>query len=143
MENHLDKDGTVIATKIKGDIYVDNVITGVDSVANGIDLYQKSKTIFTEASMNLREWFSNCEEVMNFISENDQAKSIVSTVLGHIWNLESDTLFVKQPKIEGSEVLTKRSALQAIASVFDLLGLVNPVLLLGEASAPKFMDQKI
>ena len=142
VENHLDKDGSAMATKIKEDIYVDNVITGVDTVADGIDLYQKSKTIFTEASMNLREWFSNCEEVMKFIPENDRAKSIVSTVLGHIWNLESDTLFVKEPKIESSEMLTKRRALQAIASVFDPLGLVNPVLLRGKLLLQKLWIRK-
>lgn len=47
-------------------------------------------------------------------------------VLGHTWNVESDTISLK------SQGLTKRNVLKELASVFDPLGLVSPVLLKGK-----------
>ena len=39
-----------------GNIYVDNVITGVDTLSDAKDLYIEAKSPFAAASINLREW---------------------------------------------------------------------------------------
>ena len=56
IESHLESYESEVATKLKNDIYVDNVITGADSVESAIQVYREAKSIFKEASMNLREW---------------------------------------------------------------------------------------
>ena len=66
---HLHQSDLPVAKKIKEDIYVDNVITGVDTLSNAKDLYAEAKSLFAAASMNLREWASNLKEFMNFLPQ--------------------------------------------------------------------------
>ena len=69
---HLKQVGSSTALKIKGDIYVDNLITGVDSSLDAEKLYHQTKSIFDSASMNMREWNSNSTEFLKIVSEKDK-----------------------------------------------------------------------
>jgi hypothetical protein len=62
IEAHLDTFGSAVAEKLKGDIYVDNIITGAPIIDPAIVHYQESKDIFNQAAMNLREWLSNSDK---------------------------------------------------------------------------------
>ena len=55
IESHLESYDSELALKLKNDIYFDNLITGADSIESAIQVYRESKSIFREASMNLRE----------------------------------------------------------------------------------------
>ena len=133
IESHLNTYDSELATKLKNDIYVDNLITGTGTVADAIQLYQKAKSIFSEASMNLREWVSNNDEVNRFLASEDKAKCDSVKVLGHTWKIESDSISLKDSGAPtDSTAPTKRSILKDIASVFDPLGLFSPVLLNGK-----------
>ena len=70
-----------MAKKVKENIYVDNVITGVDTLSDAKDLYTKAKSLFAVAFMNLREWASNYKEFMNFVPHEDQAGKFKHKVL--------------------------------------------------------------
>ena len=72
---HLKQIGSTTAEQLQRDIYVDNLITGAQSVSEGHQLYTEAKQIFTTASMNLREWASNSEELMALIPNHDRANS--------------------------------------------------------------------
>lgn len=54
-EYHLDSNESELATKLKNDIYVDNLISGTNSMNEAINLYHGANSIFSDASMNLRE----------------------------------------------------------------------------------------
>ncbi|XP_053388494.1 uncharacterized protein LOC128551621 [Mercenaria mercenaria] len=54
-EYHLDCYESTLATQLKQDIYMDNVVTGIDSIEEGRKLNETSKQMFNEANMNLRE----------------------------------------------------------------------------------------
>ena len=56
IDSHLDSYNSKFCDTLKENIYVDNLITGVDSDQDAFQFYTKSKYIFGEASMNLREW---------------------------------------------------------------------------------------
>ena len=71
IESHLESYESEVATKLKNDINVDNVITGADSVESAIQVYREAKSIFKEASMNLREWISSNAEVNKVIDSVD------------------------------------------------------------------------
>lgn len=83
IENHLDHYQNDIALKIKDDIYVDNIITGTDSMLEATELYSVSRNIFKDASMNMRQWASNNTEVAAFIPEEDKDVNETIKVLGH------------------------------------------------------------
>ena len=72
---HLQKIGNSLATKIQRDVYVDNMITGAQSLIEAKALYSETKQMFAAASMNLREWASNSVELMAFIPVADRADS--------------------------------------------------------------------
>ena len=59
VETHLDSYDTKLATQMKDNIYVDNIITGADTVEEALTLYNAGKSMFCEAKMNLREWITN------------------------------------------------------------------------------------
>ena len=133
IESHLETYDNKLASKLKDDIYVDNVITGTNNIESAVQLYHGAKSIFREASMNLREWISNDSFVNQFIVNEDRASCDSVKVLGHTWNIQSDSLALKKPSlVNGSTKPTKRSVLREIASVFDPLGLFSPVLLQGK-----------
>ena len=70
--HHLNKYDTPIAKQIKRDLYIDNLVTGVSSIAEAVNFYNTTKEIFDAASMNMREWLSNSEEFMSQIDPKDR-----------------------------------------------------------------------
>lgn len=143
VETHLDSYGTELTEKLKGDIYVDNIITGADNDEDAIGLYQSAKDMFNSASMNLREWLSNSAKVNEFIPINDRAEKVTMDILGHTWDSKDDTFSLKQPKIVKSVIpVTKRTILQKVASVFDPMGLLSPVLIEGKVLLQKLWSKE-
>ena len=133
VEADLDSYSSEITDKIKNDIYMDNVITGENSVSEATDLYSQSKTIFDAASMNLREWMTSSVEVNMAIPQNDCADIKDMKVLGLAWNASKDTLAIQDSKhVKENLKVTKRNVLKEIASVYDPLGLLCPVILRGK-----------
>ncbi|XP_060594593.1 uncharacterized protein LOC132748940 [Ruditapes philippinarum] len=67
------------------------------------------------------------------IATTDQTKSISIKVLGKTWDTKNDTLTLNESSVSSDEsILTKRMILKQIASVFDPLGLLCPVVLEGK-----------
>ena len=133
IESHLESYDSELALKLKNDIYVDNLITGADSIESAIQVYHESKSIFREASMNLQEWISYNSEVNKVIDSVDSVCCDTVKVLGHNWVMESDSICLTKPNIPlESTHPTKRSVLKEIAAVFDPLGLFSPILLKGK-----------
>ena len=78
---------------IRKNIYVDNVITGTQSRQEAVhlyNLYNVSKQVFKEAAMNLRDWMTNSQEVLNEIQIHDRANRENMKVLGLTWFVKED-----------------------------------------------------
>ena len=128
---HLLQYDNTVSKDIMDNLYVDNLISGVESVDKAIKYYKETKKIFSEASMNMCKWLSNKTEVMNCIAEEDKSKETNVKVLGMLWNTISDELHlinIKETLL--NESLTKRTMLRIISSVFDPTGIISPVVLL-------------
>ena len=133
IESHLESYESEVATKLKNDINVDNVITGADSVESAIQVYREAKSIFKEASMNLREWISSNAEVNKVIDSVDSVCCDSVKVLGHKWPIDSDLISLAKPNIPlDSTHPTKRSVLKEIAAIFDPPCLFSSILLKGK-----------
>ena len=70
---HLQKEGTPLALHILGNTYVDNVLMGIDSLKETCGVYEEAKSIFKRASMNLREWDSNCLEFLESLPDGERS----------------------------------------------------------------------
>ena len=61
---------------IENCLYVDDLVTGTDSIEQGFELYQKAKQIMKGAGLNLRKWNSNSQALLAKIREaEDTTKS--------------------------------------------------------------------
>ena len=61
---HLKREVSPLALHILYNIYVDNVLIGVDNVNDTHGIYEEAKHIFKKSAMDLREWNSNCSEFL-------------------------------------------------------------------------------
>ncbi|KAG1652802.1 hypothetical protein GQR58_026052 [Nymphon striatum] len=120
--------------ELHDNLYVDDLLTGANSVEEAIDLYQQTTEIIAKAGMNLRQWASNSPEIIKSIQQcrkgnvcelnNNQTK-----ILGLVWDCETDSFsFIISELLKDIEclVVTKRLVLSSIAKIFDPLGFITP-----------------
>ena len=62
-------------------LYVDDLITGVNTVDQGFELYQTAKRIMKDAGMNLRKWNSNSSTLIRRISEAESTSDTNHTAM--------------------------------------------------------------
>ena len=79
--HHLNSYATKNAETLKNDIYADNVITGTPTPEEAKILYNDAKSMFRDASMNLRDWVSNNEEINSYIPNDDRNDGAIIKVL--------------------------------------------------------------
>ena len=135
---------TEFANSLKIDIYVDNLITGTETTQDAVYIYCFVKKIFQEASMNVREWISNDEEVNQEFQPEDRVVDENVNVLGYTLNMKSDSISLKQKSTPLQlESLTKRTILKELASVFDPCGFFSPILLRGKLLLQMLWDKHL
>lgn len=132
VKTHMEKQNHPFADQIKQNIYVDNFITSVDTLSEAKELYQYTKDVFQQASMNMREWMSNSVSLKEYIPDYDQAKQDKVKILGLKWNMSADILSLEVSSKPSENPNTKRDALSIISGVYDPLGFVTPVTLFGK-----------
>ena len=122
---HLQKEGLPLALHILRNIYVDNVLIGINSVNEICGVYKEAKSIFERAAMNLRQWNSNCCEFLEFLLNSAAIDN--TSMLGLSWDQFKDTINISGcDKVVTSDV-TKRDVLHSVAAIFDPLGLLSPI----------------
>ena len=134
--------GTSTAENIRQNIYVNNVVTGTNSVHEALGFYSESKKIFEGAAMNLRDWTSNSKEVLDKIPLYDQATRRKMKILGLLWHVEEDNMAVTY-HMSNNMTLSKRTVLSEIASIYDPLGLFSPVTLHGKLFLQTLWNKKM
>ncbi|TKR72092.1 hypothetical protein L596_019605 [Steinernema carpocapsae] len=123
--NHL-VDDVNLKNEIKLNLYVDNLTVTAETTEEGIEKYRKTKSIFNDMKMNLRDYCSNDRDLLALIPEGDKAKSTQQKVLGIAWDTEHDHLSIKNDFQDEGKV-TKRSILKQHAKNFDPLGFLTPL----------------
>ena len=133
VQYHLNKEANAIATDLQQSIYMDNVVSGTNTEAEAFQYYTSSRDMFNKASMNLRQWSSNCTSLNDQARSDDVYAEPTVKVLGLTWNTETDTLTVPLTKLceeirnTNTTKLTKRAALSLSSKLFDPLGFIEPV----------------
>ncbi|CAJ0601014.1 unnamed protein product [Cylicocyclus nassatus] len=121
----------------------DNKALAMKRLAKILEIYQKDpKTlqaydnIFKEQQekgiieeVTSKEFCSNDKTFCNAIDEADKMKSTSPKVLGIVWNSETDKFIIKgsMTTLKGKD--TKRTVTQQLASVYDPMGFLVPLLL--------------
>lgn len=144
IKHHLNNSNSDIAKRVSEDIYVDNIVTGSNTLNEAVALYDATKKSFDGLSMNIREWNSNCEEFLANLPSNlrDKRKGPIK-VLGIEWDTENDTLALKPNRITTQSNYTKRKILQVTASIYDPCGFVAPITLPAKILIQDLWKQKL
>ena len=151
IRHHLIKyqnDWSEFAAKFLRDLYVDDSTTGCETVAEGIEFFEKAKSVMSEAGFELRKWCSNNVELQEHFDGNKKCENELSgddqtfvesqlgtqgefkRVLGIEWDSESDdfifrfTEFIEKGR---SMKLTKRNILSLSSTLYDPLGMISPI----------------
>ena len=116
-------------------LHVDDLNAGSNELSEAYEFFCKSKERLKDASFNLRKFQSNSSELEEIIrnkfgEEENPKMNDKNKILGIIWDKAQDKLCFDFNEIvkRFKENATKRQVIQAIASIYDPLGLVNPVI---------------
>lgn len=128
---------------IKEDFYVDDLITGASSIQELKLIKANVDFILKTAGFNLRKWTSNildrelCEDNPVSISKN------VQKTLGIHWDPRSDTFLYEICSVLSEQRITKRTVLAAVSQLFDPLGLLGPVTILGKMLIQEIWQESV
>ena len=71
LDLHLSKFSSPVASDMKANLYVDNLISGCNSEDKVIDYYKQARHIMNEAQFNLHSWSSNSGCLRSVIIEDN------------------------------------------------------------------------
>nr|CAH7769929.1 unnamed protein product [Callosobruchus chinensis] len=127
-----------IAKIIRNDMYVDDLLTCVDTEQEANYIISHITQIFLQRGFELRKWKSNDKNVLSDIDiehtsnivEFSANKDHETKTLGLFWKCDQDILTYKiNVNNSHSGQMTKRIILSKISTIFDPLGLVSPCII--------------
>jgi hypothetical protein len=129
IKHHLDQfPSSRVVEELKQNLYVDDWLTGADTVDEAKVMVEEATATLGKASMVLTKWGSNKavnEQVSFKLSDkSDDFESV--KILGLHWNQGLDCFCYQGIEIDPSLTLTKRLVLSFIAKLFDPLGFLSP-----------------
>eukprot|EP00102_Acyrthosiphon_pisum_P013651 XP_008183314.1 PREDICTED: uncharacterized protein LOC103309509 [Acyrthosiphon pisum] len=114
--------------------YVDDVCVGDDGLDGVLNLQRDLMMVLEKHGFELKEWTSNCEEILARIDPSSRSKSTMPfensedayvRVLGSHWDPAHDVIgYHVSPELG---VYTKRGVLSVIARLYDPIGMLAPV----------------
>lgn len=122
------------------DFYVDDLISGSDTVEEVIELRRQMQIMLAGARFPIKKWNSNSWSVMSSIDNSEWcAKSICDeaecgdqSVLGVNWDPTRDRFQFVVDSDSWANKTTKRTITSDVAKLFDPLGLLSPVITRGK-----------
>lgn len=122
------------ANSLKNDFYVDDGLTGSNSLTEAIEKQRQLTEILYEAGFTLRKWCANHPRLLQGIPEEDQEVNLdldddgtqAIKTLGLTWLPKPDQFCVKA-NLNKNTILTKRVVASDLAKIFDPLGILAPV----------------
>ncbi|XP_075536007.1 uncharacterized protein LOC142571494 [Dermacentor variabilis] len=120
---------------LSDNLYVDDLVTGADSVEEAERIIRESQSILKAAGMNLRKWRSNYPELIASFAETESAQKTLpelgpTKILGVEWRPDTDEFVFEMTALIGflaSRQDTKRFVLQASARIFDPFGFLSAI----------------
>ena len=124
------------ADVLQNEFYMDDLISGHDSLEEAKQLQHSLIQLLKGAGMNLRKWNCNTPALLENLTEDQISKQNFfdfkneesTKTLGLGWKSNTDTFNVNWPIPEHSKGrFTKRSLLAEISKLYDPLGWLSPV----------------
>ncbi|CAG9093618.1 unnamed protein product [Plutella xylostella] len=133
------------------DYYMDDLMTGCNTDAEAIEIYDEMTKLMKSGGFQLQKWCSNSETLLKYIEQENQQlnKSIpikvgnIVKVLGVNWNKQTDSFeyTISLPGVNGP--FTKRSVLSDIARLYDPMGWIAPVVIVAKVFIQKLWKSQL
>lgn len=136
------------ASVAESQLYMDDLVTSLHEDISAIKLSKQLISLFKSGGFNLTKWASNSTAFLNSLPEthrssvsfSDDANNTMK-VLGLAWLPANDSFFMTSSNT--NEKCTKRTILSLVARLFDVLGLVAPVILFAKLLIKELWNSKI
>jgi len=131
LQNHPD-----VSEIIQNDFYMDDLLTGSNTIPGAMRIRDDVISILRKGGFELRKWAANDPVLLEgMLGSNNNENNLIleldngpTKILGLIWNPKGDVLQYKVTPYEKGSVINKRKILSDIASIYDPLGLIGPVI---------------
>ena len=133
--------GPEAADLVRRNFYVDDGLKSVETTSTAIKLIQNCRAMCSKAGLRLHKFTSNSKEVIHAVPPDDRAKGLqdldlrcdpllIERPLGIVWCVATDCfqfrIVLQDPP------LTRRGVLSTVSPIYDPLGLVAPLILVGK-----------
>ncbi|XP_036149069.1 uncharacterized protein LOC105830757 [Monomorium pharaonis] len=115
-----------IARIIRQDFYVDDLLTGADSIEKARQLMQRTSHVLNSAGFKLRKWIANKAAIIEDI----------------LWQARQEALLYSIKELPSSKV-SKRQILSEVTRIFNPLGLLSPCLVQAKILLQKLWMHKL
>lgn len=141
---------SVASEKIKNDFYMDDFLSGADTLEELVQLQRDISKILYQYGFELRKWLTNETNVLNHFHVNSQLDLNILQIggnennktLGIFWCANKD--FIKYSIKNFEEIkVSKRNVLSVVCQIFDPLGLLNPVVVTAKLLIQELWKRKI
>lgn len=130
--------------------YVDDLMTGVQNIEEGKNLYREMNELLGKGGFSLQKWTSNSEELLQEMKDSEKEKKNVQTngkgmeeelkiktdevmkIVGLTWNRSEDSFRYQVDMIDVREPATKRTIISDISRFYDPLGWVGPSIIISK-----------
>jgi hypothetical protein len=112
----------------KDGFYVDDLITGTDDVDTALSMQQDFMDMLRKGGFNLRKWSSNHPALLSHLPPEDVEKQLLVNVRNERV-IKALGVLMYHVTIKPDPAFTKRSVLKVIASIYDPLGLLSPIII--------------
>ena len=137
---------------IQQNFYVDDGHLSLHDTDSAISVLKEAIDICKQGSVHLHKILSNSRAVVEAFSKTEYASSLqdldlnwdimpTGRTLGMMWDLDQDSFKYQVNMVD--MLNTRRGVLSNVASVFDPLGLVSPVVLQGKSILQEICQKKL
>ena len=131
-------------------MYVDDLLKSFKTEQEAVEIGLRCKTALKKGGFNLTKFSSNSDKLSNQIPDKEKAspsklmtEQPESRALCIKWDINSDLFYYSSSLSNPKAVITKRIVLSQLASVYDPLGLVAPIIHKGKIIFQKATSLKM
>lgn len=123
--------------KVKLDYYVDDLMTGCETIETGERLYRDMNELLKKGGFELQKWETNNEALADkiFKSKYEKSKPLnekaddLLKILGLTWHQSADCFRYTVQLPDQQEPITKRKVISNISRLFDPMGWISPCII--------------
>lgn len=137
---------------VEDSFYVDDSLTGADSVHDAIKLQKQLQSLFLKGGFLLRKWNSSESAVLKHISsdlKDSQSMQLMpdedqyTKTLGIEWNARQDHFRLTVADLPPMTNITKRALVSDVAKTFNVLGWFSPTIIKVKILLQRLWERKV